>query len=126
MTKYYRIIRYLFGGGLATLINIGLLFICVHFFNLWYLTAAIIGFCTSVIASYIIQKFWTFRHHETEGMHAQFFIFSFFAVVMLGLNTLLMYVAVNIFGLWYLLAQIIISAIIAFINYAFFSKVVFI
>ena len=125
MVKYARVIRYLFGGGFATAVNIGLLFIGVHYFHMWYLTSAVIAFCCAVIVSYLIQKFWTFKRYETEGMHVQFLIFVLFAIAMLGLNTLLIYVAVGIIGMWYLLAQIIISAIIAFINYAFFSKIVF-
>ena len=44
---------------------------------------------------------------------------------MLGLNTLLMYVFVDIISLWYLLAQAISSAITAYINYIYFNKVIF-
>ncbi len=120
-----RIIRYIFGGGLATAINIGLLFAGVRVFHLWYITAAIIAFCCAVIASFLLQKFWTFRHYATDVMHKQFLAFSLFALAMLLLNTLLMYVAVDALGIWYLIAQIIISLIIAFINYTFFRKVVF-
>ena len=120
-----RIIRYLFGGGLATAINIGALFVGVHTFHLYYLTATIIAFSLAVIASFLIQKFFTFKHYATEGVHMQFFIFVVFALLMLGLNTLLMYIAVDMIHLWYILAQIIISAIIACVNYTFFRKVVF-
>ena len=34
MSKYFRIIRYIFAGGLATLSNLVILFICVHFLKL--------------------------------------------------------------------------------------------
>ncbi len=52
-------------------------------------------------------------------------IFFIFNIVMLGVNTLLMYTFVDIIGLWYLLAQALSSAIGACVNYIYFNKVVF-
>ncbi len=125
MSRYTQIIRYILAGGIATGSNLLILFICVNYFHLWYLTGAIIAFCGGVIISYILQKFFTFKNYSRKDIHKQFITFFVFALIMLGFNTLLMYVLVDIIGLWYMLAQFISSLGIAFINYIYFNKVIF-
>jgi len=125
MSKYIQIIRYILAGGIATAFNLVILFICVHYFHLWYLTSAIISFCLAVIISYLLQKFFVFRNYYTNNIRTQFLNFFIFNLVMLGLNTLLMYIFVDIISLWYLLAQALSSAITACINYIYFNKVIF-
>lgn len=123
--KYIQIIRYIFAGGIATASNLLILFVGVHYFNLWYLTGSIIAFCCAVIISYSLQKFFVFKNYSTENMHAQFINFFIFNLIMLGVNTLLMYTFVDIIGVWYLLAQALSAVIGACINYIYFSKVIF-
>ena len=125
MSKYIQIIRYILAGGIATAFNLVILFICVHYFHLWYLTSAIISFCLAVIISYLLQKFFVFRNYYTNNIRTQFLNFFIFNLVMLGLNTLLMYIFVDIISLWYLLAQALSSAITACINYIYFNKIIF-
>ena len=124
-SKYFKLIRYLFAGGTATASNLVILFVGVYYFHLWYLTAAIISFCCAVIISYLLQKFFVFRNYFKENMHKQFAIFFIFNLFMLGVNTLLIYIFVDIMGLWYLLAQVLSSAIGACVNYIYFNKVIF-
>ena len=125
MSKYIQIVRYILAGGIATVSNLVILFVGVHYFHLWYLTSAIISFCLAVIISYLLQKFFVFRNYSANNIHTQFLNFFIFNIVMLGLNILLMYVFVDIISLWYLLAQAISSAITACINYIYFNKVIF-
>jgi putative flippase GtrA len=123
--KYKKIFRYIISGGIATCLNIVVLFICVHYYDLWYLTSAIISFCFAVVVSYLLQKFWTFKNYLRENISKQFFIFFIFALSMLLLNTLLMYLFVEIIGFYYLIAQITVSLIIGLASYAFHSKLIF-
>ncbi|MEK7081171.1 MAG: GtrA family protein [Patescibacteria group bacterium] len=124
MSKYIHITRYILAGGFATASNLAILFISVHYFKLWYLTGTIIAFCCAVIISYLLHKFSTFKNYSTHNMHKQFLNFFIFALIVLGLNTLLMYVLVDIIGFWYLLAQAFASLVVAWINYTYF-KVIF-
>lgn len=125
MKKYFKIFRYLIAGSIATGTNLGVLFFCVHYLNLWYIWGTIISFCASVIVSYLLQKFWTFQNYTTTKIPTQFLHFFLFAGGMLGLNTLLMYFFVDFLGLWYLLAQALAALLIACINYLYFNKVIF-
>lgn len=125
LLKYGKIIRYLISGSTAALVNMGVLFVSVEYFQLWYIIASSVAFVFGVITSYSMHKFWTFKDKNTEGMHLQFFQFTGFALLMLGLNALLMYVLVDLAGVWYMLAQFINIVLTSVLNFTFFNKVVF-
>lgn len=125
LSKYGQIIRYLFAGGIATLSNLLVLFVCVNYFKFWYLSSTIISFCIAVIISYSLQKFFVFKDNGKENINKQFLHFFTYQFVMLGVNTLLMYLFVDIINIWYLLAQVISALIIAFANYIYFNKIIF-
>jgi dolichol-phosphate mannosyltransferase len=119
------ILRYILFGGFATFISLFFLYVFVNFFHVWYLLSAIISFCVAVIVSYCLHKFFTFRNYMTKNIFLQFSSFIVYNLCMLGLNTLLMYVFVDIIGLWYLFSQFFISGCTAFVNYMVFNKIIF-
>lgn len=120
-----KIIRYVFSGGIVSTSVFLLLFILVNKIHLWYLLASAISFCFGIILSFYLQKFFTFRDKSTEKINSQFVVFVIFNLAMLGINTLLMYLFVDIFGFWYMYSQISITIITAFINYMTFNKIIF-
>lgn len=123
--KYGKIIRYFISGSTAALVNIAVLFICVEYLHIWYIAGTCIAFVFGLTTSYTLQKFWTFKDNSREDMHMQFLWFTAFAIIMLGLNAFLMYVLVDRAHLWYILAQAISIALIAFLNFTFFNRVLF-
>ena len=125
MSKHFKIIRYLFAGGVSTGSNLFILFILVNYFELWYLTSGTISFCSAVIITYLLNKLFVFNNYSKENIHKQFTLFFIFQLIMLGVNTLLMYILVDMVGLWYMFAQAISSLTTAIINYIFFNKIVF-
>ncbi len=120
-----KILRFIFSGGIAFISHISILFVLVHYFNLWYLVSTMIAFTFAVTVSYSLQKFFTFQNYSTKNMHRQFLSFLFFALCMLGLNTLLMYIFVDIIGFWYISSQIVINIFTAFFSYIIYNKVIF-
>jgi putative flippase GtrA len=125
LSKYDKIIRYIFSGVTASFSNFVILYFLVQKLQFWYLTSAIISFCCGIIVSYCLQKFFTFKDKSNRRVMLQFSGFLFFNLIMLGLNTLLMYVFVDIIGLWYLFSQFFISGCTAFVNYMVFNKIIF-
>lgn len=123
--KYHKIVKYIFAGGTAVLVNLAVLYVMVEFLHLWYLLGAIVSFVFGLCTSYTLQKFWTFKDGNTQNMPIQFLSFALFALLMLGLNTLLIYFFVDVLKIWYLLAQAMSSLLIAFINYNVFNKIIF-
>jgi putative flippase GtrA len=114
----WRAIRYLISGGSAVATNLFLLFILVHFFYVWYLLAAILSYVSSICVSFLMQKFFTFNDYSREKIQQQTIAYPIIQIFNLGANTLFMYVFVDLFGIHYLLSQVIIGGVIAM--YSFF------
>lgn len=123
--KYHKILKYILAGSTAVLVNLAVLYSMVEFLHLWYLIGAIISFVFGLCTSYTLQKFWTFKDTNTQNIQIQFLSFTILALLMLGLNTLLIYFFVDILHIWYLLAQASSSLLIALINYNVFNRVIF-
>lgn len=125
LLKNHKIIRYVFSGVVTSLSVFVLLYLLVQVLNIWYLLASVISFCFGVIVSFSFQKFFTFKDHKTKGLHRQFSFFFLLNLCMLGVNTLLMYIFVDLFGFWYLSSQICITIFTACINYISFNRLIF-
>jgi len=123
--RWARIGRFLVSGGLATLVNLGLLYVLTDWVGVWYLISAIISFAAAFFVSFTLQKFWTFEDRSREGMHFQAGLFFLVATLNLGLNTFFLYLLVEYAALHYLLAQIIVSAFIAVENFFIYRFVIF-
>ena len=123
--RAYHLLRYLISGATAAASNIAVLFILVHFGGMHYLYASIISFIASVAVSFTLQKFWTFQDMFTHDMREQFARYSVVVLANLALNTGLMYLFVEEVGLWYVLAQIITTSIVAVVGYIGYKHFVF-
>ncbi|MEK7169916.1 MAG: GtrA family protein [Patescibacteria group bacterium] len=123
--RYQRFFRYLVAGGTAAMVDLGLLYIFTDFFLIHYLWSAIWAFIVSFFVSFLLQKFWTFQNTETDRMHVQMTVYFLVAVANLALNTLLMYLFVDYFHIWYVLAQVLASGLIACESFFISRHIVF-
>jgi len=115
--KKERIVKYIMAGGIATAVNLVLLYVLTDWVGLWYLVSAILAFIGGFFASFFLQKLWTFQDKRREETERQMTIFFLVAMINLAGNTFLMYLLVDIFRAWYMLAQVISAALIAIWNY---------
>lgn len=121
----WRPLRFLIGGGIATFANFVTLFVLVHFFHLWYLLAAILSFTVGMTTSFFMQKFFTFSDYTRERVKRQTVLHMSIQLFNLGLNTLAMYVGVDLLHLHYLLAQFAIAVVMASYSFLFYKYAVF-
>lgn len=120
-----RVFRFLLSGGIALSTDLAFLYLFTDVFGLWYLASAIAAFILAFGVSFMLQKFWTFGDHSQEGLHMQIGIYFFVTVINLTLNTLLIYVFVEWVGLYYLFAQIVVSALIAIESFFVYQRFIF-
>jgi len=123
--KRGRVIRYLVSGGTATAANLIFLYVLTDGLGLWYLFSAILAFIGSFLISFFLQKLWTFQDKDKEQTKRQLILSLLLALLNLAGNTFLMYLLVDFLGIWYMLAQAIVSALIAFWNYNVFRIFIF-
>jgi len=125
LLKYKRIVKYLIAGGTSTSVDLILLYILTDILGFWYLTSAILAFSIAFFVSFFLQKFWTFRDGDKEVMYKQMGVYLGVALTNLALNTALMYIFVDGFKIWYMLAQFVISGLIACESYLIYKFFIF-
>ncbi|TAL49397.1 GtrA family protein [Patescibacteria group bacterium] len=121
----HQVFRFLFAGGTAAVVDLGLLYVLVQIFQMWYLVAAIIAFIAAFSVSFIMQKFMTFGEYSRERIPKQLTLYLIIALANLVLNTFFMYVQVDIMRFHYLVAQILASGVIALYSFFVYKHLVF-
>ncbi len=120
-----RFIRFLFSGGTATLSNLALLYFFTDLLHIWYITSTVLAMTISTFISFGLQKFWTFKDGDRSKMSWQLPAYILLCIFNLFLNTFLVFVFVEGLDLWYILAQIISSGLIAFLTFFVFKYYIF-
>lgn len=109
--------RYIFVGGFAAVVNIGLLFILTNFLHIHYLVSNAIGFIGGLATNYILSKKLIFKVEKSFNKIAEFVIYAIIGVVGLGLDTLFMHLFTETIGLYYMLSKIISTALVFIWNF---------
>lgn len=123
--KLFFLMRYLFAGGLAFLINLIVLFVLIQYVHLWYLLASTIAFIISFLASFTVQKFITFRDNSTDRVRHQLTLYLIIALLNMAANGGFMFSFVEFAHVHYLLAQVFSSGIIAVWSLAVYQYIIF-
>jgi len=122
--KYKMPILYLIFGGLTTLVNIFVYFICYDISNLSNVLSNIIAWLIAVIFAFITNKIYVF---ESKSKSIFYELTTFFAcrlatgVIDLGI----MYLTVDILKCNGLLMKIISNVIVIILNFVFSKLIVF-
>ena len=107
-------IRYFFVGGVAAVVNIGMLFIFTDVCHIYYLVSNIISFTLGLIVNYILSKLLVFQDKVSLSTSKEFIIYAIIGVVGWGIDTLLMSIFTDTFNIYYMLSKII-STLLVFI-----------
>lgn len=111
-----QILKFGLVGGTAFVIDYVLLYFCTEFLHIHYLISSIISFIVSVIFNYILSIKWIFDVKKKQDVK-DFVIFIILSVIGLGINSLIMYVMVEKFGVYYMLSKIVSTAVVMVYNF---------
>lgn len=125
LDKRKTIVKYIISGGTAAVTDLALLYILTGLLGIYYLLSAGIAFIIAFFVSFFLQKFWTFRDNNREKMYKQMSLYFIVGVTNLGINIGGMYVLVDKFNIMYILAQIIMGALIAIFSFLIYRFVIF-
>ncbi|MDD2957053.1 MAG: GtrA family protein [Lachnospiraceae bacterium] len=121
------VIRYIFFGGLATLVNLGVYYILRTAFNMNLLLANIFSVATAIVFAYFTNSRFVF-HSIADNFHQRFQEFVKF--VSARLSTMV----IEIGGVWFLaevihmndmIGKLIIQFVVLALNYLFSKFLVF-
>lgn len=119
------LLRYLIAGFTGAGTQIGLLYVFTDIVGFWYIYSSLLAFIAAIMVSFTLQKFWTFADKEIKKVHHQFVRYLVVAILGIFINTICMYLLVDILGLWYIFAQIITGGVIAVFNFAMYKIFIF-
>ncbi len=116
---WIQVFRYLVSGGVAFLVDAGLLALLTecfgqHLLLLW--TA--IAFGAGLLATYLFSIAWVFDNRSMRSRTAEVAIFVGIGIVGLGLTELLMWLLTGKAGIHYLVAKVITTVIVFVWNFS--------
>ncbi len=123
--KHKAIIKFIVSGSLAGATDLILLFVFHGWIRIAITLATSLAFILSFFVSFSLQKFWTFRNHYEGKIIHQLSIYLINALWGLAMNAWFMHLLVNGYGIWYILAQIIVNLAIGFWNFTIYKLVIF-
>ena len=118
-------LRYFACGITAAATNIGSLYIFTDIFGIWYLYSSVLSFIIALLVSFTLQKFVVFRDMKTGRMHRQFSKFFITAILGVITNTAIIFICVDIFGIWYIFSQIIAGFFVMIQNFILYKFFIF-
>ena len=114
---FEQIIKFGIVGGLAFLIDYGIMVLCKEVFKFDVLVAAGFGFTVSVIFNYIASVKWVFNVNENNSKSKQFITFIIFSIIGLIITEIIMYIGTDIMKVSYLIVKVGATLIVMVFNF---------
>ncbi|UPA22501.1 GtrA family protein [Candidatus Peribacteria bacterium] len=116
-------ITYIFTGGSAAAIDIGLYLLLITL-GLFYITASIISGVCGFISAFLLHKYVAFKKHDRIGNH--FLRYCLLGLWNLFATTLVLYICVDIIGIPEEGAKILANASVVFWNFFLYKFLVYV
>ncbi len=114
---FLQIFKFGFVGGIAFLIDYGVLVFCKEILNFNVLISSALGFCISVIFNYIASVKWVFDVNKDNSNKKNFILFIIFSVIGLVLTEIIMFIGTDILSINYMIVKIISTVIVMIFNF---------
>lgn len=115
---FLQFVRYVFVGGVATVVDWGVLFALTEFAGLYYMFSAVVAFVAGLITNFLLSKLLVFSGSQARvSPLAEFASYALIGVVGLGITELILMLFSNWLHLHYMLSKVIATAIVLVWNY---------
>ena len=99
-----KFIRFSISGGIATVADVLILYILTDWLGVWYLLSATLSFIVGTFIHYFICSYWVFKADKKK--FRQYMVFVSVQTVGLLINLTVIYILVEYFFVWYILAKL--------------------
>ena len=121
-----QVARFLIAGGLGLGVNLLGFYLLEHVFSMPYVAASVLALSFSTIVGFFLQKYWTFRHRQSEQTARQFALYVIVALGNLGVDAVVVYTMVDVLLLQKLLAQATAAGTVAVWSYFLYKNILFV
>lgn len=115
---------YIFFAGIATVVDLGLLFALAEFLGISYLIAAALSYTCGMVTNYSLNKVFNFKN-KSKKLVQQFGLFMFIALIGLGMNQLILWSLVEFAEFWYMSAKLVSISIVMLWSFYGHKKLTF-
>jgi putative flippase GtrA len=115
---FVQFIRYFISGGIAAIVDFGLLYLLTDIFHLYYLWSAIISFSVGLVITYLFSISWIFNQRRISNRWIELFIFGIIGAVGLLLTYYFMQLFTDVLHLHYMLSKVLTTVIVFFWNFS--------
>ena len=115
-SRYREPIAYLFWGGMTTLVNFAVYFLCTGPLQIHYLAGNVLAWAAAVAFSYFANGKWVYRSTGRRGWReaGEFVLSRLFS---LGLETVLLLLLVDLLHADKLIAKLLVAVVVVVVNY---------
>jgi putative flippase GtrA len=117
--------RYIAVGGLAFVVDFGLLYLLTELLGLYYLISAAIAFLFGLLTNYSLSRLWVFDRRTIKNVAVELVIFTAIGIVGLGLNEVIIWFVREKIHFHYMIAKAISAGIVLIWNFGARKAVLF-
>ena len=115
---FSQLIKFGLVGGIAFLIDYGIMVFLTEVFKIPSLISAAISFTVSVIFNYIASVKWVFDVDKGKNSKTkELVVFILLSIVGLGINELIMWIMDKEFGIYYMISKIVATIVVMCYNF---------
>ena len=116
-TSVLEFVKFGIVGAIGTIVNLGILYLFTDIFSIYYIISEIIAFIASSLNNFVLDKIWTFGENFQDQVVKKYSKFIIICLMSLILNIIILFILVEYFEIWYILAEFF-SILCAFlVNY---------
>ena len=108
------LVRYTVVGGLASIVDVGMLVVLIRYIGVYYLHAAAIAFCFGLLTSYMLSIAWVFHERKFQNPFVELGLFTLIGGIGLLGNGVCMWFLTEYAHLHYLFSKMV-SALFVFL-----------
>jgi len=104
-------------GGIGTFVNLVILYLLTEEAGVYYLLSAVISFVFAMTHNFILNKTWAFKENLKLDVGKKYLQFVSVSISVLLINLFFLYIFTEVFGIYYLLSQVLAIGITLIINF---------
>ncbi len=119
-------LKYGLVGGIAFVLDVGVLYACTEYVGLHYVVSATIAFIAGLLCNYLLSVTWVFEERAMSNRTAELLVFSGIGLIGLALNDGLIWLLTERAGFYYIVSKVVAAVVVFLWNFFARRQVLFV